>query len=149
MTQADHYSRSPKQHCTGSKASSYNCSSTGSCCRLGATSWWRTSTFADASGLTGREGFAHLLVPLVIVYLWLVGVGHLMVMRGYRSLVEAGHRAAGSTAYSRLTWPARSNWPITSKRYQVALIAGDYHALHPHSGAYFFSQRHDAESEQT
>jgi hypothetical protein len=37
-----------------------------------------------------RERFAPLLLPLVIAFVWLVTVGHWIVKRGYRSLVDDG-----------------------------------------------------------
>jgi hypothetical protein len=52
----------------------------------------------DASGVSDRERFARLLLPLVIAYLWLVAVGRWVVKRGYRSLVDDG--AAHSWKYS-------------------------------------------------
>lgn len=60
---------------------------------------WQSGGFhLDQSGISERERFARLLLPLVIAYLWLVAVGRWVVKRGYRSLVDDG--AARSWKYS-------------------------------------------------
>jgi hypothetical protein len=60
---------------------------------------WQSGGFhLDQSGISDRERFARLLLPLVIAYLWLVAVGRWVVKRGYRSLVDDG--AARSWKYS-------------------------------------------------
>ena len=60
---------------------------------------WQSGGFhLDASGVTDRERFARLLLPLVIAYLWLVAVGRWVVKRGYRTLVDDG--AARTWKYS-------------------------------------------------
>jgi hypothetical protein len=52
---------------------------------------WQSAGFhLDESGVTDRERFARLLLPLVIAYLWLVAVGRWVVKRGYRTLVDDG-----------------------------------------------------------
>ena len=52
---------------------------------------WQSGGFhLDDSGVTDRERFARLLLPLVIAYLWLVAVGRWVVKRGYRRLVDNG-----------------------------------------------------------
>jgi hypothetical protein len=52
---------------------------------------WQSGGFhLDDSGVTDRERFARLLLPLVITYLWLVAVGRWVVKRGYRTLVDDG-----------------------------------------------------------
>ena len=52
---------------------------------------WQSGGFhLDESGITNRERFAHLLLPLVIAYLWLIAVGRWVVKRGYRTLVDDG-----------------------------------------------------------
>ena len=52
---------------------------------------WQSGGFhLDESGVSDRERFARLLLPLVIAYLWLVAVGRWVVKRGYRSLVDDG-----------------------------------------------------------
>ena len=52
---------------------------------------WQSGGFhLDTSGITDRERFARLLLPLVIAYLWLVAVGRWVVKRGYRKLVDDG-----------------------------------------------------------
>jgi hypothetical protein len=52
---------------------------------------WQSGGFhLDASGVTDRQRFARLLVPLVIVYLWFVAIGRWLVKRGYRKLVDDG-----------------------------------------------------------
>jgi hypothetical protein len=52
---------------------------------------WQSGGFhLDASGISDRERFARLLIPLVIAYLWLVAVGRWVVKRGYRCLVDDG-----------------------------------------------------------
>jgi hypothetical protein len=60
---------------------------------------WQSGGFhLDETGITDRERFARLLLPLVIAYLWLIAVGRWVVKRGYRSLVDDG--AARSWKYS-------------------------------------------------
>jgi hypothetical protein len=52
---------------------------------------WQSGGFhLDDSGVTDRDRFARLLLPLVIAYLWLVAVGRWVVKRGYRRLVDDG-----------------------------------------------------------
>jgi len=52
---------------------------------------WQSGGFhLDESGVTDRDRFARLLLPLVIAYLWLVAVGRWVVKRGYRRLVDDG-----------------------------------------------------------
>jgi hypothetical protein len=52
---------------------------------------WQSGGFhLDDSGVTDRDRFARLLLPLVIAYLWLVAVGRWVVKRGYRNLVDDG-----------------------------------------------------------
>lgn len=52
---------------------------------------WQSGGFhLDDSGVSDRERFARLLLPLVIAYLWLVAVGRWVVKRGYRCLVDDG-----------------------------------------------------------
>ena len=52
---------------------------------------WQSGGFhLNQSGVTDRERFARLLIPLVIAYLWLVAVGRWVVKRGYRQLVDDG-----------------------------------------------------------
>jgi len=52
---------------------------------------WQSGGFhLDDSGVTDRERFVRLLLPLVIAYLWLVAVGRWVVKRGYRTLVDDG-----------------------------------------------------------
>jgi hypothetical protein len=52
---------------------------------------WQSGGFhLDDSGVTDRDRFARLLLPLVIAYLWLVAVGRWVVKRGYRTLVDDG-----------------------------------------------------------
>jgi hypothetical protein len=60
---------------------------------------WQSGGFhLDESGITDRERFARLLLPLVIAYLWLIAVGRWVVKRGYRTLVDDGE--ARSWKYS-------------------------------------------------
>lgn len=60
---------------------------------------WQSGGFhLDDSGVTDRDRFARLLLPLVIAYLWLVAVGRWVVKRGYRKLVDDG--SAHSWKYS-------------------------------------------------
>lgn len=60
---------------------------------------WQSGGFhLDQSGVSERERFERLLLPLVIAYLWLVAVGRWVVKRGYRCLVDDG--AARSWKYS-------------------------------------------------
>ncbi|MFN8505252.1 hypothetical protein [Kouleothrix sp.] len=75
--------------------------------RLGSRRMWIETVFRDwqsggfhldESGVTDRERFARLLLPLVIAYVWLVAVGRWVVKRGYRHLVDDG--AARSWKYS-------------------------------------------------
>jgi transcriptional regulator of met regulon len=52
---------------------------------------WQSGGFhLDESGVTDRDRFARLLLPMVIAYLWLVAVGRWVVKRGYRKLVDDG-----------------------------------------------------------
>lgn len=52
---------------------------------------WQSGGFQlDKSGISDRERFERLLLPLVIGYLWLVAVGRWVVKRGYRTLVDDG-----------------------------------------------------------
>jgi hypothetical protein len=52
---------------------------------------WQSGGFhLDDSGVTDRDRFARLLLPVVIAYLWLVAVGRWVVKKGYRSLVDDG-----------------------------------------------------------
>jgi hypothetical protein len=52
---------------------------------------WQSGGFhLDDSGVTDRDRFARLLLPLVIAYLWLVAVGRWVVKKGYRRLVDDG-----------------------------------------------------------
>ncbi|MBK9712553.1 MAG: hypothetical protein IPO81_14745 [Kouleothrix sp.] len=75
--------------------------------RLGSRRMWIETVFRDwqsggfhldESGVSDRERFARLLLPLVIAYLWRVAVGRWVVKRGYRNLVDDG--AARSWKYS-------------------------------------------------
>jgi hypothetical protein len=60
---------------------------------------WQSGGFhLDDSGVTDRDRFARLLLPLVLAYLWLVAVGRWVVKRGYRNLVDDG--SARSWKYS-------------------------------------------------
>lgn len=52
---------------------------------------WQSGGFhLDQSGITDRDRFANLLLPLVIAYLWLIAIGRWVVKRGYRHLVDDG-----------------------------------------------------------
>jgi DDE family transposase len=52
---------------------------------------WQSGGFqVDKSGISDRERFERLLLPLVIAYLWLVALGRWVVKRGYRMLVDDG-----------------------------------------------------------
>ena len=52
---------------------------------------WQSGGFhLDDSGVSDRERFARLLLPLVIAYLWLIAVGRWVVKKGYRTLVDDG-----------------------------------------------------------
>jgi hypothetical protein len=52
---------------------------------------WQSAGFQlDKSGVSDRERFERLLLPLVIAYLWLVALGRWVVKRGYRLLVDDG-----------------------------------------------------------
>ena len=52
---------------------------------------WQSGGFhLGTTGITDRDRFARLLIPLVISYLWLVAVGRWVVKRGYRTLVDDG-----------------------------------------------------------
>jgi hypothetical protein len=52
---------------------------------------WQSGGFQlDRSGITDRERFARLLLPLVIVYLWFVSLGRWVVKKGYRKLIDDG-----------------------------------------------------------
>jgi hypothetical protein len=52
---------------------------------------WQSGGFhLDRSGITDRDRFAQLLLPLVIAYLWLIAIGRWVVKRGYRCLVDDG-----------------------------------------------------------
>jgi hypothetical protein len=71
---------------------------------------WQSGGFhLDHSGVSDRERFARLLVPLVIAYLWLIALGRWVVKRGYRNLVDDG--PARSWKYSLfqigLAWKER------------------------------------------
>jgi DDE family transposase len=52
---------------------------------------WQSGGFhLDKSGLTDRQRFARLLIPLLIAYLWFISVGRWVVKRGYRLLIDNG-----------------------------------------------------------
>jgi hypothetical protein len=52
---------------------------------------WQSGGFhLDQTGVSDRERFARLLLPVVIAYIWLVAVGRWVVKRGYRRLVDDG-----------------------------------------------------------
>jgi hypothetical protein len=60
---------------------------------------WQSGGFhLDQSGISERERFMRLLLPLSIAYLWLMAVGRWVVKRGYRRLVDDGE--ARSWKYS-------------------------------------------------
>ncbi len=52
--------------------------------------WQRGGVHRDDRGITDRDRFARLFLPMVIAYLWLVAVGRWVVKRGYRKLVDDG-----------------------------------------------------------
>jgi hypothetical protein len=52
---------------------------------------WQSGGFhLDRSGITDRDRFARLLLPLVIAYLWFVSLGRWVVKKGYRRLIDDG-----------------------------------------------------------
>jgi DDE family transposase len=52
---------------------------------------WQSGGFhLDQSGLSDRERFARLLLPLVIAYLWFVSLGRWVVKKGYRKQIDDG-----------------------------------------------------------
>ena len=52
---------------------------------------WQSGGFhLDRSGITDRERFARLLLPLVIAYLWFVSLGRWVVKKGYRKQIDDG-----------------------------------------------------------
>jgi hypothetical protein len=64
---------------------------------------WQSGGFhLDRSGVTDRNRFERLLLPLVIAYLWLVSLGRWVVKRGYRRLIDDG--TARNWHYSLFQW---------------------------------------------
>jgi DDE family transposase len=52
---------------------------------------WQSGGFhLDRTGITERERFVALLLPLVIAYLWLVSLGRWVVKKGFRRLIDDG-----------------------------------------------------------
>lgn len=61
---------------------------------------WQSGGFGlDTSGLMAGERLEHLLIPLLLVYLWFVRLGRWLTQRGLRQLVDDGPPRARSGEY--------------------------------------------------